>query len=238
MAKIIKSLVEIIAGNRLQRTLKTLAKNRTPVRLMVDNSNLSFYTAISMREEKLLLAKPAYLVDDELTPGKILRFVVPDGSGNLVSLELLDPNFERKRGDNVMLCEMPLEFAPKSRRRSDRYDTGRYKNLLLSVPHFDEEMRVLDISREGCKVYVSELEDWNLLQPGVAMRAAKLKLGTKVEINLDVLTPRNVNPPTVSFEWQVPEKSTSARDLAHFIKSLGEAEAGMLKFGSMTKTLN
>ena len=238
MAKIIKSLVESIAGNRLQRTLKTLAKNHTAVRLMVENSNLSFYTVISLREEKLLVVKPAYLVDDELTPGKILRFVVPDGSRNLVRLELLDPNFERKRGDNVMLCEMPLEFAPKSRRRSDRYDTGRYKNLLLSVPHFDEEMRVLDISREGCKVYVSELEDWNLLNPGVGMGAGKLKLGTDVEINLDFLTPRNVDPPTVSFEWKVPEKSPSAGYIGHLIKSLGDAEARMLKFGSSTKTPN
>ena len=238
MAKIIESLVETIAGKRLQRTLKTLAKNHTPVRLMVENSNLSFYTVISLREEKLLLAKPADLVDDELTPGKTLRFIVPDGSQNVVRLELLEPHFERRRGDNVMLCEMPLEFAPKGRRRSDRYDTGRYNNLLLSVPHFDEEMRVLDISREGCKVYVSELEDWNLLKPGVGMRAGKLKIGTEVEINLDLLTPRNVKPPTVSFEWGVPAKSSSARYLDHFIKSLGDKEAGMLKFGSMTKTLN
>ena len=238
MAKIIESLVESIAGNRIQRTLKTLTKNRTPVRLVVEHSNLSFYTVISMREEKLLVAKPADLGEDGLTPGKIMRFVVPDGGRNVLRLKLLDPKFERKRGDNVMLCEIPLEFAPKSRRRSDRYDTGKYDNILLSVPHFDGDMRVLDISMEGCKVYVSELEDWNLLTPGVDMRAAKLKLGTNVEINLGLLTPRSVNPPIVSFEWQVPQKSTSAQHIERFIKSLGDTEAGMLKFGSMTKTLN
>lgn len=116
--------METIAGNLLQRTLKDLAENHTPVRLEVEHSNLSFYTVISLRDEKLLVSKPADLVDDGLASGRILRFVVPDGSQNVVRLELLDPHFGRKRGDNVMSCAMPLEFSPKSRRRSDRYDTS------------------------------------------------------------------------------------------------------------------
>ena len=238
MAKIIESLVDTISGSPLQRTLKTLAKDRTPVRLEVEHTTLSFYTVMSLRRDKLLVSKPADLVDEGLAPGKILRFVVPDGSGNVVRVELLEPHFERKRGDNVMSCEMPLEFAPESRRRSDRYDTARYKNFTLSVPHFDEEMQVLDVSKEGCKVYVSELEGWSALKPGVDMRAAKLKLGTEVEIHLDVLTPRNLNPPTASFEWQVPETSTSAKQIAKMIESLSEGEVGKLKVGSFTKTLN
>ena len=204
-------------GSALQRSLKILTENRTPVRLEIENSELKFYTVVALREEQLLVAKPVDLNDSGLKPGAVLRFVMPDGSWNVVRMRLVNPKVERRRGDSVMLFEVPQESGPKSQRRSNRYNTSRYNNLVLTVPHFEELMRIIDISMEGCKVYITDFDRWELVQVGMTMRAAKLLLGSKVEVPLPRIIPRMVKPPTASFEWHILPGGKAAKFLGHAI---------------------
>ena len=55
-------------------------------------------------------------------------------------------------------------------------------------------MRIIDIFMEGCKVYIADFDRWELVQAGMAMRAAKLLLGSKVEMPLPRIIPRMVKP--------------------------------------------
>jgi hypothetical protein len=229
VAKFIETLTETLGGRVVLRTLKTLERNRTPVRLEVESSDYSFYTVLSLRPEVVVVARPADLEPDILQKGGMVRFIVPDASKNVVRMHVIEPEYKRERGDSVIVCRIPDSFAEKSKRGADRFNTSRFKNLLLIVPQLEAEFRIIDMSHSGCKVFVQDFEEWETLKAGAGMRFTKVAIGEKVEIDLDMLTPRLINAPMVSFAWEVSGKGDSAKYLNHMISSLHRAEVGRLK---------
>ena len=229
MAKFLEALTGGLGAPSVPRTLKRLEEERTPIRVEVENTEFSFYTVLSVRPEVVVVARPSDLDPKILVRGGLLRFVVPDGSRNVVRLLVRNPNFERERGANVILCEIPEEFAEKSKRGENRFNTSRFKNLRLLIPQIDAEFRIVDISPSGCKTYVQDMEDWDLVTMGVPMRFTKISAGDKVQIEIAILTPRLVTPPVVSFEWNISPQGAAAGLLRHLIDSLHSKELGRLR---------
>lgn len=229
MAKFLESLAGGLGAPSVPRTLKRLEDERTPIRIEIENSDFSFYTVLSVRPKFVVVARPADIEAGILAPGGLLRFVVPDGSRNVLRLRVRNPNYERERGDNVILCEIPEEFAEKSKRGENRFNTSRFKNLRLLIPQIDAEFRIVDISPSGCKTYVQDMEDWDVMTVGVPMRFTKVSAGAKVKIELALLTARLVTPPVVSFEWSVSPQGEAAALLRHLIASLHSKELGRLR---------
>ncbi len=234
MAKFIDVLTETLSGKAVLRTLKQLERHRKAVRLEVEQSEVSFYTVLSLRPKVLVLARPADLEPGVLQRGSTVRFIVPDANRNVVRMRVIEPEYRRERGDPVVVCEIPDGFAEKSRRGADRFNTSRFKNLKLVVPQLEAEFRIIDMSMSGCKVFVEDFDDWKTLEAGTSMRFTKVAIGDKVEIELDLLTPRVVKPPTVAFAWEASQKGDSAKYLAHMIKSLHKTELGRLRIKERT----
>ena len=232
--KLFASVKESFKGDSLPRSLSHLADNRIPVRLEVENSESSFYTVLSIRPKGVVLGKPPDLQPDLLKAEAFVRFTVPDGSRNVIRMKILKPGIKRKRGDSVILCEYPEEFAAKSMRKSDRFNTSRYKNLQLYIPQLDARLRIVDISRTGCKVLAEQLEEWDEFQIGRLLRFGKVVVSDKAVFELGALTPRHVDPPVVSFQWEIADDD-SARYLEHLIKSLHSAELNRLKVSEKRK---
>jgi hypothetical protein len=143
-------------------------------------------------------------------------------------MQVLKANVRRKRGDAVILCAMPEEFTDKSKRKSARFNTSRYKNLVLNILQIDAHFRIVDISRTGCKVIARNLEEWEDIRLGRALRFGKVEVGSKSVFELGILTPRFIKPPVVSFEWEIVDEE-SARYLEQLMKALHSAELGRLK---------
>jgi len=229
LAGLIDALADTFGGrNNIQKTMKGLERNRSPVRLEVEQTEVSFYTVLSLRPKVVVLARPPDLEDGVLKKGGFVRFIVPDASKNVVRMQVIAPNYKRERGDAVIVCQIPEEFAEKSKRGADRFNTSRFKNLKLIVPQVERDFRIVDMSYTGCKVFVEEFEEWETLKSGTGMRFTKIAIGEKAEIELDMLTPRVINPPTIAFTWEV-HHGESAKWLAHMINSLHRAEMGRLK---------
>ena len=226
--KLFSSLSGSLKGNNIARSLTQLAQDRVPVRLEVENSESSFYTVLSLRPQGVLLGRPADLENGLLKAGGHVRFTIPDGSRQVIRLQIIKPNVRRKRGDAVVLCGIPEEFAEKSQRASDRFNTSRYKNLSLNIPQIDAHFRIVDISRTGCKVMAQQLEKWNEFRVGRPLRFGRVEVGNKQVFELGSLIPRFVNPPVVSFQWEVGDEE-SASYLERLIKALHSAELGRLK---------
>ena len=199
------------------------------MRLEAENSDVSFYTVLSLRPQGIVIAKPADLEDELLVAGVVVRFTVPDRSGNVVRMEILESDHERLRGDAVILCKYPEAFGPKSKRKSHRFNTGRYNNIRLAVPQFDAGFRVVDISDAGSKVLAESFDEWDQLRLGRSLRFSRIEVGEKVQIDLSELTPRLINPPTISFEWKVSLKGQGSRHLAQLIQSLHKEELSRLQ---------
>ena len=226
--KLFSSLSGSPRGSSVSQSLMQLAREQVPVRLEVEHSESSFYTLLALRAQGVLLGRPGDLEKGILKEGGHVRFTLPDGSENVVRMQILKPYVRRKRGDAVVLCSMPEEFTGKSKRKSARFNTGRYKNLALNIPQIDAQFRIVDISRTGCKVMALHLEDWEDIRLGRSLRFSKVEVGGKSVFGLGVVTPRFIDPPVVSFQWEIIDEP-SARYLEHLVKALHSAELGRLK---------
>ena len=211
------------------KVIEHLQAQRKPIRLEIENSDVSFYTFIAIRLDTVVLAKPFDIDEGALQVGSIVRFTVPDGSEKVVRMRILDPSFKRGRGEPVILCEQPEGFAEKTKRAGERFNTGHFKNLQLVVPQVSGTFRIIDISQNGCKTFVKELGEEEAARLGASMRFAKIGVGQKLEIELDLLTPRFVKIPTVSFEWTVRTTGNSLAALTHLLDSLHSREISRMK---------
>ena len=237
MAKLFGSMAAKVSESGVFRALKLIEYNRTPVRLEVENTNVSFYTVFTLQPGAVVLNKPKDLNPKLIRRGRGVRFEIPDGSRNVLRMQVSRASLRRKRGDEVFVCKMPQEFAEKSKRKSARFNTSQFKNLHLVIPQADAEFRIIDISLTGCRVYVGDFEEWDLIRTGVEMRFTKIAVGEKVEIVLDALVPRVIKAPTVSFQWKVLTHSYSGRYLEHFIKNLHEKELSRLALPEKLESL-
>lgn len=217
------------AGSVAQ-ALRRLANKRVPVRLEVENTEASFYTVLSLRPQGVVLGRPPDLENGLVKSGGFVRFQLPDGSKKAVRMQVVKPAVRRKRGDTVILCAMPGGFAQRSKRGSDRFNTSRYKNLSINIPQIAADFRIVDISRTGCKVLAGSLKghDWDEFRLGRPVRFGRIEVGSKAVLELGMLIPRYINPPVVSFEWEVFD-GDSARYLENLIRALHSAEVGRLK---------
>lgn len=228
MATLFGSMQSKVSESGVLRALKQIEHNRTPVRLEVENTNVSFYTVFTLQPGAIILNKPTDLNPKLIRRGRMLRFEVPDGSRNVVRLRVRRPHLKRKRGDEVFVCAMPKEYAEKSRRKTARFNTSQFKNLHLVIPQAAATFRIIDISLTGCRTFVGDFKEWDLIRTGLEMRFTKIAVGEKVEIALDGLVPRLIKAPTASFQWKVLKNSYSGRYLEHFIKTMHEKELSRL----------
>lgn len=226
--KLFSSLSGSSKGNSISRSLARLAQDRVPVRLEVEHSESSFYTVLSLRLQGVLLGRPMDLEDGLIKAGGHVRFTLPDGSKQVIRLQIIKPKVTRRRGDEVILCGMPEEFFEKSKRGSDRFNTSRYKNLSLNIPQIDAHFRIIDISRTGCKVVAKQLEQWEEFRVGRPLRFGRVEVGDKAVFELGSLIPRFIMPPVVSFQWEVGDNQAAVY-LEHLVKSLHGAELSRLK---------
>ena len=209
--------------------IEHLQAQRKPIRLEIENSEVSFYTFIAIRGDTIVIAKPLDIAEEVLKNGRIVRFTVPDGSGKVVRMKILNSSLKRGRGAPVILCQQPGGFTENSKRGSERFNTSHFKNLQLIVPQSSAKFRIIDLSEHGCKTYVKDLGDTEKFTLAVPMRFAKIAVGKKLKIELDILTPRFVKIPTVKFEWIVRTVGHSPAALAHLLDSLHSKELGRLK---------
>jgi len=212
----------------LRNLLQSLHQDKTPIRLEIEEANVHFYTVLSVRRNMVVVAKPPGL-QKELKRDGFVRFRVPGDSGKEVRLTVAVPHFNLLSGSYVFLCDIPKEFAEPSRRSNDRFNTSRFKNLVLAFPSLRRQYRIVDISLEGCKVYVGGNgnggdEEKNGFSLGEVLNHAKITVGSKVEIDLEAVVPRSEFGGTVGIQFQIAQGSESRKYLSHFIKSLESSE--------------
>lgn len=230
-------MADKVSESGVLRALKQIEFNRTPVRLEVEGTNISFYTVFTLQPGAVLLNKPSDLHPKLIRRGRTVRFELPDGSRNVLRLQVRRAQLKRKRGDEVFVCKMPKEFSAKSKRKTTRFNTSQFKNLHLVIPQADAEFRIIDISLTGCRVFTGEFDEWDLIRTGLEMRFTKITVGEKVEIALDALVPRLIKAPTASFQWKVLKNSYSGRYLEHFVKTLHEKELSRLDLPEKLESL-
>ena len=208
----------------VSRVLERLAASKLPIRLEVEEANIHFYSVFSIRRGLVVLAKPGGL-QKELKREGFVRFRVPDMEGKEIRLSIAVPHFNLLSGNYVFLCEIPKKFAEPSRRSNDRFNTRRFNNLKLTIPALLREFRIIDISMEGCKIFIGNGSDPTIaFSMGKPYTPAKITVGAKVEIQLDAVIHRSRYDKTVGIQFQLNGSQEARKYLSHFIKSLESSE--------------
>ncbi len=202
-------------GNVL-RTLRHLAAERTPVRVELENTDINFFTILDIRREKVVMSRPAGL-STQIKTGAVVRFNVPNNPKRALRLTVEVGDFHLFAGGPVFLCEIPREFAAPSKRSANRYNTSRFKNLLLVLTKQNKVLRIIDVSERGCKVYYGAAiePDWITLDELIP--EARIEIDNRVKMELESVVPRSCTKKTIGFEFQV---SPAAHNLAVFSKFL------------------
>ncbi len=203
--------------------LADLSREKTPVRIEVENSPLRFDSQLSLKKGNVVIAKPLR-VSQELTAGCFVRVRIPGKGKRQMRLEVTTPHFNLASGNAVFICKAP-EGEVTSRRRDDRFDVRRFNNLNLILSN--REFRLVDFSPQGFKVQLSSTVMQQEFPIGLNLRTAYLRMGPKAKVNFERVVPRTIiNGTMVGCEFEVQQDGISEHNLTHLLNSLAKVQVG------------
>ena len=167
--------------------IKRLENLRTPIRMELENSYVSFRTVLTTKEGLVVVGKPEGLAD-YIKKGTLVRFKVPETNGKELRLEVVHNHVNLHNGTAVFLCKMPTGFSTGGR-HGLRFDTSRLAGLEVIFAESQDRYKVLDLSASGVRLLVPYGDLHALFPLGQETEAIRLEVkGNKVE--LDSMIPR------------------------------------------------
>jgi hypothetical protein len=208
-----------------------LERQRTPVRIEIENTRIRFNTIISIKRGMVVIAKPGG-VSQELKTGGSVRMKIPEADAREIRLEIITPNFNLTNGASVFLCKIPTQFAGGARRSTERYDTSRFNNLKLGLGKVEQQFKLVDISLGGCRVKTGSGVAKKLFPIGKEILSASILLGANVSVALSTIVPRMHSDSGVGLQYQVSPDGNHMKYLQHLLLSLAKTEDERMKSAS------
>lgn len=208
---------------KIFRGLKKMGKERKMLHLEVEYLNIRFQSMVAVRRGSVVLGHPMG-VKGAVKKGASLRFVLPGTKGREVRMKVTMPQFRLHNGSLAMLCEIPTEFIPQSRRSNKRYNTRFFSNISLVFPGRKKLLRIVDFSAEGCKVYTKDLDIMEALTIGVSEPDAVIIVGKQFRIHFRGMVPRMIGENQVGFEFRAPRDDLEEQKLNSLMESLEKSE--------------
>ena len=226
MAKILRVL-GLQRGDQaeIETILDHITRRRAPVLMEIEGTQIHFRSVLTVKRGVVVIAKPAGIAA-HLKKDTIVRFAVPGDETRALRLTVISPHFNLSSGSSVMLCRIPEDFSEGARRKHMRFNTSRFNNLHLYFPDLSRRYRIVDLSTNGCKVYVNEsMEDQFPL--GDPIKPAQINISTYLT-QLDAVVPRVYKGKTVGCEFTYEQNSESHKYIHHLITSLQKNEEAKL----------
>ena len=208
--------------------LNGLDKNKTPVRIEIENTLVRFNSVLLVRGNTVVVARPYHL--ENLMKGSNIRFKFPGDATKELRLEVTTPNFSLTNGTPVFLCDIPKQFLTNEHSRNgDRFNTTRYTNIHLVIPQLKWKFRILDLSHSGARVYTKSKELHLEFPLGERFDNTYIQMGKHVKVKLDYLIPRSHRYPTVGLEFIPSPDGNNHLYMTHLLENLEKMELEHLK---------
>ena len=226
---ILRSLFRLSKGEarEVEAVLARLEGRNETVRVELERTLIRFNTRLSVKRNAVVLAKPP-AIGPELRAGGFVRFKVPGDPRHEIRLEVATPHFNLANEQSAFLCKLPTAFAPTSQRKSDRFDTSRFSNLSLVLPGH-EDLRILDISQNGCRVLTPYPHPHQRLPRSERLGDAAVRMGKNVRVQLAALVPRTYHGRAVGMSFSVDPGGENRKLLQHLLRSLETAQSEALR---------
>ena len=203
--------------------LKAISSQKQVVRMELDRPMVRFKTRLLYRDKVVLVAKPPELTV-EIAKGDVARFKIPWEKNHEVRMEVSLPQVNLSNGLGAFLCQTPSGAAFSVRRVEERFNTRRYKNLHVDIPDLGDNFRIVDLSATGCKIAIKTTSRWKSFKIGRSIGKSMIKVGDRMEIELDLMIPRAHANESVGMEFSVNGDGRNRQWLTVLLGTLGTME--------------
>lgn len=211
------------------RALDDLAVRKLPVRLESEETGVSFFTIISLRRNGLLIARPRTLRGG-LPKDSFVRLTLPNQGRKQVRVPVLVPHVKLPMTMKyACICGVPTTFSGVCKRHTDRFSTARFKNLHLQLPRYGKNLRVVDLSVGGVRVFAGTESSQLAFDSDTDLAPGHLRVGERVQIELESVLPRAQVGNMVGMSMKVSNDGVSGRFLLSLLNRLQEQELLRLK---------
>lgn len=211
------------------RALDDLAVRKLPVRLESEQTGVSFFTILSLRRNGLVIARPRALRGG-LPKDSIVRITLPNHGRKQIRVPVLVPHVKLPMTMKyACICAVPTAFSGVCKRHTDRFSTARFKNLHLQLLDLGKSFRIVDLSVGGMRVFAGTDSASLAFDPDTDLAPARMRVGERVNIELDSLLPRTQVGNMVGFSMVVRNDGVSGRFLLNLLNRLQEQELLRLK---------
>jgi hypothetical protein len=213
----------------VHRALAELSEHKMPVRLEAEQTGVSFFTVISLRRNGLLVARPRSLRGG-LAKDSYVRLTLTNQGRKQVRTPVLVPQVKLPMSMKYgCICAVPQVFAGVCKRKADRFNTTRFRNLHLQLPEVNKSFRVVDLSASGLRIFTGTEGGLLLFEEGSELAPARMRVGERAAIELQSLVPRSHAGNTVGLSLQVRRDGVSERYLMNLLNRLQEHELRRLQ---------
>jgi hypothetical protein len=199
------------------RALLGVAQAKAQVRVHIENTLIRFKTQFFLQNNgAVVLGKPAG-VDGILSAGSYVRMRLSGADKTELRLRVILPHLNLENGKTAFVCG-PSEHFMRCRRKSDRYEVLKYRNIHLIAD--EEPYRIADFSTHGLGVLLSSTQSADKLPGGRVLKEARLQLGGEAQVNFEWMIPRNRHDRIIGCEFKVASQPRSERYFHHLLDSL------------------
>lgn len=206
-----------------ERALRKIAKRRTPVMVEVEQHNLHFTTMLAVKGDAVVVARPRRF-GRKIPVGAWLRVFHEDLPHAGFRMRVRTPLFLLRHGNTVIVADLPQQLTAASLRRSPRFDTSGYREVLLRTDGMEQPLRVLDVSGGGCRIALARRNAEMLLPLAEKLHRGTLRIGNH-PIQLSTLVPVAHLDESVGVSFQVRNDDRSPAALQRILEKLAEINA-------------
>lgn len=217
------AMTQMDEAKAVLNALNRISREFLPVRMELEHHGYRFNTQLSLKSQLVIVSKSAGLKG--LAKGEKVRFSLPWDLEKLIQMEILKPHFNLPDNRYGFICGVPNAFGENSGRLMERFNTTRFNNLHLSMLNRPTPLRVVDLSRSGCKVLLPDTDTRRGFKLGERIPGAWLNLGNRLSLELSGVVPRSHNGKTLGCQLEVDESSPTRRVLDSLLSSLGKVES-------------
>ena len=209
---------------RGDRLLHRLARTRAPVSVEVEGTSIHFVSRVAVRGNAVVVARPRRF-GQKIPVGAWLRVYPHEGSARSgVRMRVRTPLFLLHSGNTVIVADPPSGVAAANLRSYPRFDTSRYREVMLGTNGVEQRFPVLDLSIGGCRAALSRHAAEQLLPLREHLHRGSLYIARQ-RIRLSTLLPVSYRDGSVGISFSLRDDDKSPEIFRRFVGKLADINA-------------
>lgn len=222
------------AGDALT-VISQLSRAKTPVKVEIERTSTHFYSRVLLRSGAVVLSYPQNL-EGYIKVNGWVRLCPSEETRHELRLQISSARFGGSGpmavgvGKMSLLCKIPNASYELSKRGDERFNTRRFKDLLLVLSGHPKPYRIVNLSSGGLRIRLPEEHPEELFVAGGALvEGGVIHLGKKSRIELVKAVTRNVEKGMVGLEFQLESGGQEQKMLEVFLDAMKAEDHKNLK---------